>query len=895
MGRIQYYYSENGSSHTKPGNAPASDDVTVLQPRVSHMNTAGGTYYNSIKKAKAAPPRNSEQSRVTVAGYTVSAPIPCATANFVREGTSVRCESFNDSLCQLLGYQQDTLRSLLQDPAFPLFHPDDHSAIVAVWDALTTLGTAYSLSCRLKVCDGTDLPVQLTVSQFTDQDAIPHYQWVFMALTDLEKRERKKLEYQTQCLNKMDEALFGGTVISRLNVDAPLLYVSSNMEKLLGYSVAEFKMLRQTQPECLLHPDDLPKVIARVKQYTVERPMHYEMEFRFLRKNGSVFWVMERATFLPDIQGQPAYLSIFVDISGQKRKLEKLRMEKEAYRFAAVHTQSFVYYYDIATGKATRPSDADSFYGLPQMIENMPETLLQDQIVAPESTEKVLQFFRDLSNGVVGGTVELRCCFFGEEYHWFRGEYSLLRTDPKAPISAILVFTLIDDQRQRDQERSALLKNKQIMQILEKHAQKYLVTYHFATDTITPYSSEVNILKNELPLYASPKDYFTQEVIAPECVSDMLACYNDLKDGKPENLVYFRARALDGTLKWFKCTISTVFSNQQKPLYAIASFEEVTDAYERDIAFQRYQNLISATDPGMLFYLDYNLTHDTLEWHSESMQKKNCKWPRFSDAAHKGFMACMQEIEHHYIDPLDREKFHAMFTKEHLLARFAQGMRKDALDIRIHPDSVCPPIYIRASYHLISDPYTSDIRLMFSCKIIDKEKRAHLELLNRAQFDAVTGIFNRATFEKLVQQQLNQLDGTLVYAFIVMDVDHFKEVNDTLGHLSGDQVLRDIAVTPRSFLRKTDLIGRIGGDEFGLFLGDFPKITVLQEKLERLKSAIAREIGDSVRVSASFGISLFPKDGTTFETLYRKADLALYHCKEHGRDQYIFFDDTMLH
>jgi diguanylate cyclase (GGDEF)-like protein len=133
-------------------------------------------------------------------------------------------------------------------------------------------------------------------------------------------------------------------------------------------------------------------------------------------------------------------------------------------------------------------------------------------------------------------------------------------------------------------------------------------------------------------------------------------------------------------------------------------------------------------------------------------------------------------------------------------------------------------------------------------------------------------------------------------ALLFLDLDNFKKINDSLGHATGDILLKEIASRLGECVRDTDTISRQGGDEFVLILNDLPDpdacLPVLVKILNRLQDPFMAD-GNELSTSVSIGIAVYPEDGRDFETLRKKADMAMYRAKEAGRNTYHFFDDAM--
>jgi diguanylate cyclase (GGDEF)-like protein len=154
-----------------------------------------------------------------------------------------------------------------------------------------------------------------------------------------------------------------------------------------------------------------------------------------------------------------------------------------------------------------------------------------------------------------------------------------------------------------------------------------------------------------------------------------------------------------------------------------------------------------------------------------------------------------------------------------------------------------------------------------------------------ALHDSLTGLPNRALFLRDLHGSVAALEPGQRVGVMIMDLDHFKEINDTLGHHMGDELLKEIGPRLSSCLRDGDLIARLGGDEFGVVLPDLPDeamaVRVAERLLEQLEQPIAVE-GLALDVSGSIGIAIYPRHSDDVETVLRRADVAMYSAKEAG-------------
>jgi diguanylate cyclase (GGDEF)-like protein len=165
------------------------------------------------------------------------------------------------------------------------------------------------------------------------------------------------------------------------------------------------------------------------------------------------------------------------------------------------------------------------------------------------------------------------------------------------------------------------------------------------------------------------------------------------------------------------------------------------------------------------------------------------------------------------------------------------------------------------------------------------------DITRQAKMDGLTGLWNRNAFQRMVEDYIySEEDGA--GSFMMIDIDHFKSVNDTYGHLVGDNVLKACAEAMKNHLRDSDIIGRQGGDEFVIFCRGIKSDTIAEKKAmqicEACKSIVLAD-GDK-HITVSIGIALYPHHGTTFHELYNHADIAMYKAKGQGRNHYVLFE-----
>jgi diguanylate cyclase (GGDEF)-like protein len=194
-------------------------------------------------------------------------------------------------------------------------------------------------------------------------------------------------------------------------------------------------------------------------------------------------------------------------------------------------------------------------------------------------------------------------------------------------------------------------------------------------------------------------------------------------------------------------------------------------------------------------------------------------------------------------------------------------------------------------------PASQDLQLADICTClagIAIESRASEERIRYlAHYDGLTSLPNRFLFNEYLDLALRSARRhNQKFAVFFVDLDKFKDINDTLGHEAGDQVLREIAARLRSVLRHTDKIARMGGDEFYVLIEDLTDGRYAADVARKLLDEASRPIrinGQECQLSASVGIAIYPGDGDDAQTLLKNADGAMYRAKELGKNGYQFF------
>ena len=234
--------------------------------------------------------------------------------------------------------------------------------------------------------------------------------------------------------------------------------------------------------------------------------------------------------------------------------------------------------------------------------------------------------------------------------------------------------------------------------------------------------------------------------------------------------------------------------------------------------------------------------------------------------------------------------FYDQFTQQHLQALYADGTRESVMEYqRCTSDGTL--LWVRDEIRFLKDAISGHLCMMLVVRDIQQRKTDEAERIRLADRDEVTGLLDRKATMQLIRDRLELSSPDEKHALIMIDADYFKDVNDTYGHQAGDQALASFAQAISSNFRATDLVGRIGGDEFFVLMTNVRDRKAVETKTEQLLSDLRAVHYESVHLSASIGVSFFPCDSATLEGMYQLSDKAMYAVKDAGKNGVLFASD----
>lgn len=435
---------------------------------------------------------------------------------------------------------------------------------------------------------------------------------------------------------------------------------------------------------------------------------------------------------------------------------------------------------------------------------------------------------------------------------------------------------------------------KEIQESLRVQAQQYRLAsqqsgsvvsiYDILLKTLSPSPEFSKCFPHPCTDPLTPGFFLENGIVHRESASDFMDFFTSMEQGLPDGKYILRLKIDSGEYHWFSTRYSLVRGQDQKPLRGIISCQDISDQYEKELAYQRWREYMREQKKDCMGYYEYNLKYDLFEEIIGDMMNT------LPEYALNSFSNAMSYIASHFVYEEDKEKYLKFFNKNQLLNHYCRGNCSLKLEHRrLREDGTI--YWSLGLVQMVSDPYTDTIKAFILIKDIDEPKREALTLQELSELDSLTGLYNRPTAIRAITHILKNKKGH--HILIMLDIDRFKQLNDRYGHQYGDNALHRAASRLKSALRREDIFGRLGGDEFIILLKDVSYSMDLYARLENLCSLIESALEPEAHISGSLGTAAYPEDGTSFDELYEKADIALYHAKKHGRNQYVVYESGM--
>lgn len=368
----------------------------------------------------------------------------------------------------------------------------------------------------------------------------------------------------------------------------------------------------------------------------------------------------------------------------------------------------------------------------------------------------------------------------------------------------------------------------------------------------------------------------TNQKTMARAISEM---FDDLENGRGESkkrIILVRGEQT----YYYGIKIIHFYNASGEPIRSVGMIYDISENYEKELMLKREKKMRSFFMSDVIGVYEINVTLDRVLGQTEEAHNSNVTYTRI-----------LKEFAGKCVAEEFREEICEKCSVDSLRIRFLSGENNFIREYKYLRDDGTT-FWVACETHLERDAQSGNLIAFVTVRDIDDKKRKELYLEERAVVDPLTKVYNRSAGRQYIMKALSEMSPGETSVFMLLDLDHFKQLNDTLGHMCGDEALKDVAEILKSHFRRYDIVCRLGGDEFVVFIQRIPLEVldrVLTSLLKKMELAYERE-GVKVAITISAGIALVPEHGSTFEELYEKADRALYQVKNTTRNAYKIYE-----
>lgn len=684
--------------------------------------------------------------------------------------------------------------------------------------------------------------------------------------------------------NNMSEAVFVHEAPGPDGLPGRFVDVNDAACERLGYTRKELLKMRPMDIDDPQHLDHLPAVMEKLTRTgrAVWEGVHVARDGRKIP--------VEISNRIFDLDGRPMILSIVRDMTERKQAETALLRHKELLETASQAGRVALWEWDIVSGTLEWSSIVDPMLGYAPM--EFPRTFdaWRDSI-HPDDKDEVLRQLDRHVHEQVPYAVEYRIRKKDGSCIWWGDVGSCLRDAEGRALQ--MSGACVDISESKATQEKLKIINRQFEDIVEflpdaalivDHDKK-IMSWNRAMEEMTGVLKKdivgQSYEKASIPFYGQPMPYLMDFLDSPD---ELIATrYSMIKrKGRCLSAEAFAPALHGGKGAYIWVVAAPLCDDEGRVVGTIESIRDITEQKEADQALEKEHNLLRT--------LVDNIPD------SVYVKDKNGR-KMLTNRSDLDFVGVQHETD--VLGKTDAEVFPGHLASEYI--RDDETVLRSARPV-INREEIVETVsgtkrWLLTSKIPLKDQNGQVTGLVGIGRDITDRKLLESKLLTMAHYDSLTSLPNRTLFlEKANMGLAHARRAGLKCAILFVDLDHFKSVNDTLGHSVGDALLKDTAVKLAECVRETDVMARLGGDEFIILLNDLDDAEGAQYIAERIREKlnVPRVVaGNDLFITASVGIVTYPHDGDTLEDLLKNADTAMYAAKETGRNAFCFYDHVM--
>lgn len=657
----------------------------------------------------------------------------------------------------------------------------------------------------------------------------------------------------------------------RANERCDFIHISDGFLSFTGYTAEDIRAMGNNF-FALVHPDDVQRVRGDLAAQTSVGD-GFCVDYRVVRKDGEAVWVHDQG-FLVEEAGERFYYCEIMEAS----KYYNLDM----------------YYKNVLNSLPN-----------PVCITNLDNKIIfinraAEKIYGRKAEACVGQPCA-ICNSPLCGTRD--CC----RERFLRGETAAEQVGPDGDVNRVNFSPLLDEEgtligyisvstdiTELKQAEQRLALSDERYRIALSQSRNFIWEYDAAQRTIhlsdpqAQTAQEVYGLTS--PIEDAPERLIALGVVPEDSEKSLLSFFEAAQRGEKYVVGVFKMRTKAGDERYVHNSMTNFFDPSGRFVRSVGLCRDITEEKELEISYQRESQYRQSVFSDALSTYEIDLTADRLlrvdsDWFKTLDLPESVSYSQMIEIAsrkvvHKAFSKAMY-------DALNREGLLNAFTadRKEVSCEYPRLTGSGAMT------------WVLTTMNMVRSLDDGHVYAFVHIRSIEDRKRKEESLRHQAEIDSLTGLLNRRTAHARIDRELQEsVASGETCALMMLDVDNFKAINDTFGHVYGDAVLSELANKMRGMFRREDVLSRIGGDEFIIFPSGALSEEVIREKAAQLCKLFSTVYSSADRqcvISCSIGIAFAPRDGVTFEALYDKADAAMYYAKNMGKNRYAIYNPAM--
>ena len=383
-----------------------------------------------------------------------------------------------------------------------------------------------------------------------------------------------------------------------------------------------------------------------------------------------------------------------------------------------------------------------------------------------------------------------------------------------------------------------------------------------------------------------PDCWIEEKIVHPHFADKFRGVFLQV-DRQPEvNGLEVLLKAKSGTYEWFWLKTQHLGMEKQDLETILVSVEPASQEWAMKLEYMRTQDFYEAVLGEAVAYAEVDV-------ESGYPKRAGGLWESYVEECRQKQKSFTQVILSHMPEVIleeEQEDYSRYMDVEFMKNMYKNGESTCKHCFRRMMDG--GRYWVELVVHVFQERYSGNMYALLYLKNIDVEKRKALAQEVADNRDPLTNVYNRRTFEQEVISFMTDSRETAGGSLIILDLDDFKKINDNYGHLVGDRALKILTDTLMATFRRRDIIGRLGGDEFLVFIKSVTSREILDKRMKELFVSLAQT--EELNLTCSVGICIMEREGFSYEEGLKKADTALYKSKKEGKNRYSYYEETRL-